>query len=1089
MAFIDIEQEATTELKSTDTVSTKIDGYQQSMVEINNQRNVEEATFMEKWSGFSDTWDTTYAGRAIDYMANDLPFLMDDVDVDWQRINDDKIINERLNNNGIQPKYSRQFADAKNEPHFNAILKRVIETQDAERNVGETLNSYGTGLTERAVSTFVTNLADIDAVTSGGLSVANKVASLRTLMLQNKTAMALGTSGIHATTSKIAYETDPNVTSAEAVFFGTVGALADIGQVKYYDHKWSLPKDDVVDGVANRRPYQTYKDALDEDLAAIRGMGADHVEYSQYVDGINAIERAGIITKEEASSLLHGLSNKSVMAKAKIRLKARMNPDGTVSVRGSVNKWTVAALVSMGFAVEAEGSDGVFITAFGLGAFALLGAAGFLAVRGAKNAGVALDVATAADMSKKFWSKVKEFKSAEDFRVSLFESTQPIRNAFKTLPPDIKKAADDLLNKLLFDTSDGTVMTLERNRDRMFNSWDKRSLDIMSTNYRQWLRTNGLGTLFTSKDELGYYIGSRNQFEQAVFNHMEGVKVSDNANVIKAADDIAALKKRVDDELAEAVGIAADKIEVAIKEAKTTEDITKLSDDLDYINGILKSVEYNKLRTQNMHVIINAMSREGVELLAQKFADMSGLSLDDMTGLFAHIKAGKTFEESLEGLAKYISTKEGVPLKEITFNKAKFTPFEYQTITGESGSMTLNDLFEINPSMAMSTYAKDIAGHIAMLDAGLSERSVMEFLSDLKKTHGVDEVAVQDLVDAVNLVMGRPILDQSSTLSKFRRDASNYVMSLTMGLSVLSQAPEVVRMLFTSSGGELKQLSSQIRQIFKGYKHKGILSELLDDMGLAMDTKGLQFGAVDHIGDNNINVSTGRLSNAGNAFTKLGEMGRDASLYMMVQTSDFLTKLAMMRNLERLSEIVSGRSKLSADRMKIFGITEENSAMLKSKIGTLPKKLNLKDWSREDRLEFYKIMQNMTMKDVQSTTLGNAPAWQRNNEFGAAISLLTRFSTGAIANHGIYAAKGLRNGDALSVGRENVGMFVGGYLAAAMRDSLAGKEYDNDKYVLYGILGLGIVQPFEVVKSLADPSIFSKSADLADAVQTIITPQ
>ncbi len=1073
-------------------------GYDKAMAEISHQQQVEAATTSEKWKGFSDTWDSTYVARAYDYAKNDFLFMFEDSDPEWLKTNSSNMMAERLNRLDIQPKYYRQFADAKSEPHFRAIQQRIQEAQRSEKNINDTLNNYGGLMTERSLSTFATNFADIDVITSGGLAMANKMNGLRRLMLTNKKKVYSGLVGIHGATAAAAYETDPAVGAGEAVFFASIGSVADMAQIKYYNHKALDVPDDVQTGKSSPiTDSETDPFVMQSTLDRIRKNKGDDVDMVPFQKGIDDAAEAGVITKDEAATLTAGLSNKKTMDRTKVRFLAKDNGDGTVSINGSKKRIAIAALLGLGATAASADEDGVVeIVATGIGAITVLAAMGLMGGSALKKVYDVTTKAQATTAIKNFFTGIPEWNTIdvdsfkgggktqkvytfEDARKAIFETIEPLRKTLDLIPQGkkyVKEKALKLINDMLFDTGSGQSMTMERNRDRMFHSWDNMILNSMNNSYKLWRKN--LDNVAKYNSDEGYFIGSRNAFEQEVFNHMTGIKISDNEFVKEAAASVNKTITVMETELKEARDLfrqkAAAEIERLTKELDTNPSakagIETIRQQLIDIQKI--KLSHNNIRTQSIRVLSTNIDGKGREALINIVADVYGRSTafaDKLIRVMSNNPSVRAF--MIDG--------EIVFLDDLVPNFSKWKDFDYELLDGTPARMSLKTLFETNPTTSMSTTAKNLAGHIAFMDKSHTVKSIDDLIASLK-ANGVPKTTTDALDDTKNLILGNPILDQSSDLSKWRRELTNLTIGATMGLSVLSQLPEALRLLF-SKGNPIANLSNSVSVALGKYKYKEVLLEMIEDMGLAQDSKGLTFGAIDHIGDNNINVQTNRVQPAQAAASRATEVARDTSLFMMVHTSDLLTKIAMMKNVEWLNDIVNGTVKLSPDRMNIFGLNAENMAMFKKHLKLEKgKKLGLADWSREDRLEFYKVMQNMTMKDVQNTTLGNAPQWTRTSELGMAISLLTRHSIGAVANHGIYGLKGMVNGDLFSVGRENVSMFIGGYVAAMLRDTLKDKEPDHAKYAAYAFMGLGLAQPFEIIKSLADPALFSQSAKIAE---------
>lgn len=279
---------------------------QNRQLDLTRQYNAENASLSAKLEGIGATWENTYLATSIDYLKNDVPFLMADSDDYMTNMTDEAMLElEQLS--GISPKYHQRLMSAKNEEQLAYYIKESLEDQEKQKRVSETLNSYGGIFTEATMASLTTGLlGDIDAplmVASGGIYSAAKAGIVTARLGALKKTMQGGAITTHVGASAIAYEKDPNVSSTEAVIFAGLGSVIDtiaIGKmspsvktkadiergINELNVK-SLSDDELDNMIFERtqpdfRPYtQTYKDDLmkqgakADDIQPIKTKGKD----------------------------------------------------------------------------------------------------------------------------------------------------------------------------------------------------------------------------------------------------------------------------------------------------------------------------------------------------------------------------------------------------------------------------------------------------------------------------------------------------------------------------------------------------------------------------------------------------------------------------------------------------------------------------------------------------------------------------------------------------------------------------------------------------------------------------------------------
>jgi len=250
--------------------------------EIKQQEDVENANLWDKWAGFSATHHTTFLSNTSRWVEYDLA-ERGQVDKVWQgEISKGTALFDTYAQAGVQRQYWDRMSEPRNQNHMNSLIDWALKDQADEALISNTLNGYGGMLSERGVSTLMTNVAgDIDSFTLpiGGLALKLGAA---------KRAVQAGVATTQVGVSSVAYKVDPNISGGEAAFLATVGASVDslaLGNVANRMQKMAadVPADETINGLA--------KDIIDTETAKARSSLEETLALRK--------ERSAPLTKDE----------------------------------------------------------------------------------------------------------------------------------------------------------------------------------------------------------------------------------------------------------------------------------------------------------------------------------------------------------------------------------------------------------------------------------------------------------------------------------------------------------------------------------------------------------------------------------------------------------------------------------------------------------------------------------------------------------------------------------------------------------------------------------------------------------------------
>lgn len=663
-------------------------------------------------------------------------------------------------------------------------------------------------------------------------------------------------------------------------------------------------------------------------------------------------------------------------------------------------------------------------------------------------------------------------------RTSLTETLQPL---LKDASPEFKK----LVNDIYFNPIDGKP-TVERRKNAIFHTHYLGLQRDTHDFYKEWLiasgtsRIEGALSLFRSESK-------RAEFNKLVTNAIETGKRSEFDGVNKAVDKV---KATIDD-------IFKEMQEAGIKDI---EEVKKL-----------KNYVPRMVRADNVSNLLRSLDTKSKELFINEFAkmltktdnpkDVARVYLDAISAYKSNSKKGITSVEQIRELLKKNKLDENMAddLADIlgvgtnSFNRLKHripmdkSKFKELSLFDESGNpvkVDVEQIFETDIMNIMSQYTNQASGHIAFADLGYKS---IDDAMEMAHTHAPNDNALQTIINDINLLSGKPVVDYSDMSNRVWRDISNYTMAKAMVFSTISLTQEA---LTTAARLNSTGWSETFKQLSKGMinthgRDSMLVNRLKNLTGVGMHQYGKTFGAYKTIDDVG-NVAGGE--KALGFLSKAGEISRDFVLHVLpfVKTSDMLTAINLVDTAQLLADIKAGKVVLKEYENITYGITPEFKSLLNRKSFKLNSKgkvmdIDLDNWSREDRIMFGNVVDNIMQKRIQQPTFGTTGAYTRQSALGGTVSTLIKFPMSAYSNHGSFLGRGIFNGDAKAMIQSTI-WFAGGALAASIRNELKGVEYDEEDLLMDSVTSHPFAGVYGTALGLANPAPIGFTSATADAL-------
>lgn len=774
-------------------------------------------------------------------------------------------------------------------------------------------------------------------------------------------------------------------------------------------------------------------------------------------------------------------------------LKVTQDKDGNFQLHksekgkgGKQNKGVSKALVpiiGIGLTAEAMAGDGD-----GADFMTLLAGAAALGL-GIKNFG------TIKNSVGRTFQRIRQYDNTRDSRGRVERVIDELRTSLtETISPLLKdkdKEFVDFVKKTLWDAENGDNLTIERNKASIFHGLSgmlHRGNDLA---YNEWLREIGTSRIKAALTNIAFgEMSMRMRFEIMVAENIEMGRHADSAAITKASENVKSIYR----------DLRQQAIDSGVKGAEDMFDIRNYFPR--YFRGDDMAVQYRSLSKAEQESFINQFAKMFVKRdgdvakareAAKEYFDMV-TSSNETRQRFTTIKQIQdyidekglkhiTAEEMAEDLG-IASSQAGRTKKRIYINKSAFETITVTDLDGNLVKIELNDMFVNNSIEATDRLINNLSGHIAFADAGF--KSIDEAREIAAKGSPRNAKVMNEVIDSL---LGEPILDVSSMGARVLEAAQNFTTAFLLPFSAISLTQEVFTTLVKNQGGIWIEMVTEGANIFQ--KH-GASSALVDELskfiGQGQHTHSASYGAFSHIGANADNMST----HTTGFFNKTSQIARDFTLYNLglIRISDFLTKINMVDSITYLYDISHGTKKMPAQLRKAVGLTPEIEEMIRNRVkksnGQI-QKLELDTWTREERLQLKKVMDNMMMKRIQQTTQGGTPHWGRSTEAGVVATQLLKFPLQAFSNHGIYDLKGVVVHKDPRAAAAMFAWFTGGYMASVMRAEAKGYDKEHEDHMVSAMLSMPIIGAPEALKNLlgGDTAMTGVMGDISQSVGVV----
>lgn len=801
---------------------------------------------------------------------------------------------------------------------------------------------------------------------------------------------------------------------------------------------------------------------------------------------ITRLHDEGFITKDSFNKY-----NKS-RAKNKFdipEISVKMNKDGSydlVTKRKGTSKTKVAVsgLLVTALAGEAMAEDGSGITSGNIFAIIAGAVALGMGVKNFKNISETVRDIKLLDRTRPMRIKVEQ--TLDSLRTSLTETTAPLMK-------DGNATFTDAVKRILWNPESNTGTIAERRKAMIFHSFSGNIHKQMNSSYLDYLKDNNVGRFKAAMTNLAFgEIGARLDFEIKVMEHVELGKHSDQPAIVRAGDEVKKSLKAFKAEMVASGMKGADKmfdlgesfmpryfrgssIRVVLRSLDARQYDSFVQQFAKMMDGdISKAREYLEMMTESKDVKKRMTSMKDIEAFIEK-KNLTSLTADEVA------------EELGIGTSRSGRTKARIDIE-----KARFEPITIKTLDGNTVTLNLNDIFVNNSIETLDRYFNSQSGHIALADVNF--KSVDDARSAANEA--VDGKNSKVLNDVIDNLIGEPIMDLHSDAAKSLQLASDFAVALKMPMSVISLTQETFNSIVKARGGMFKTAMEEVTNIFnKQGTSSAIVEELMDITGQGAHKYSASYGAFSHMGEGIDNMVTGGHGTTIKGVAgKFSEILRDTTLYNLglVPVSDFLTRINLVDSASYLHDIAHGTKTMPDYLKKAVSLTPEIEAMLRTKLvkdnnGVL-QAMGVRNWDRADRLALADVVDNMMMKRIQQTTQGGTPAWGRDNMLGVVATQLLKFPIQAFSNHGIFDLKGsLIHKDPRAMGAM-MAWFSGGYVAAALRAKIQGREVTEDDLLLAAVRSMPLVGGVEgIYRSLTDaPAMFSAMGSFNQGMQDII---
>lgn len=836
----------------------------------------------------------------------------------------------------------------------------------------------------------------------------------------------------------------------------------------------ALLGNDLIENVTEWRQY--IKESIDSGNA---------VALNDFKAIINRLHDEGFITKSSFQKYENKLKNNKFEVP---EISAKLNRDGSYDLvqkrrGGKKNKLIVSGLLATALAGDAMADDGGGLSSGNV--FTLLAGAIALGmgVKNFKNITSTMSDIKLLDRTRPMRTKVENMITS--LRTSLTETTAPLMK-------DGNVAFTDAVKKILWDAEDGTALTVERQKAALFHGFSGTIHKQLDSAYLDYLKANNSNRFKAGMTNLGFgEIGSRMDFEIKVMDYVEQGKHANQPAIVKAGGDVRKSLQALKKEMVDSGVKGSDKM---LDLGETFMPRYFRNNEMRVLLRSLDKPQYDSFVKQFAKMMDgdSSKAKQYLEIMTTpKDVTKRITSLDEIEEFITAQNITKLTADEVADALGIGTTRSGRTKARIRIDKGKFETIRVTTTSGETATVNLNDIFVNNAVETLDRYFNSQTGHVAFADAGWKSIDEVRDVAN-QAINSKNSVVMNDVIDAL---IGEPILNLGSDSAQMLQTLSNFTVASKMPMSVISLIQETFNSIIKARGGMFKTAMSESVNIFKKHgESSAIVDELMSHMGQGMHRYSASYGSFSHMGEGIDNMLTGthRASVSGVA-GKFSEITRDTVLYNLglVPVSDFLTRINLVDSASYLHDIAHGSKTMPDYLKKAIGLTPDLESMLRGKLvknkGTL-QKMGISEWDRVDQLEFRKLIDNMMQKRIQQTTMGGTPHWGRSGTFGIVVTQLLKFPLQAFSNHGIFDLKGsLIHKDPRAMGAM-MAWFSGGYIAAALRAEIQGRDVDDNDLLLAAVRSMPIVGGVEgVYRSLTDaPAMFGAMGSFNQGMQDTI---
>ena len=426
---------------------------------------------------------------------------------------------------------------------------------------------------------------------------------------------------------------------------------------------------------------------------------------------------------------------------------------------------------------------------------------------------------------------------------------------------------------------------------------------------------------------------------------------------------------------------------------------------------------------------------------------------------------GMELTDEMRALFDSNTDKTGRALWKIGMDYNSFKPFK-AIIDGKEVEITLGHLIDRDAKSIISRYANEMGGQIALAKKGYKTvkraRDGANLISDLRLRSAMNKV-VDSLAGEEMLVMG-------DTERKIFEAMTGVAFTAKLPLVTVSMLTELAKVV-SYKNGLLYALNDIAQKMHLGKNPKShLVTEIqkATGQGTASLRHEVNVRGIDDIGNT--------VEDMGSAFGEIGDaikQGKEASsrLYGLLAFSDWLQNASSALNAQRLTDFVHGKGKISATRMKQYGITESNMDELRKHLtpdenGELLA-LNYDKWSKSAQEEFTNIMYRMNQNLSQETSLGGTGLYMHNSLWGKSMSYLLTFPAEAFSNHGL---RDMATGD-LEASKNFMAMFMGTYISLKVRYAVTNQEVSDEEVLYRAVTQMPIFGIVNVATGVTDPVV------------------